>query len=251
VTYRIKITGFQKKLTLEILARTLQYSPTKPCYINRNQDHIGYVVLLRSITYAKRLMSKWHDKEIDGQMLKCQLELNPPHSRPKILSRSGSTSNLEVRENDSLHSSRNCRQSNNNITSSLESSASRATSDPEITTLDDQEFYQEARIFAQYRDSLVKQREVDAKHKARSTESLTTSAHSKCTTTADDRKMSEIRKKTDHGSSAFLVEYQKTDEENYRRELKALKLLEGKCNNYCNSKRSDFKQHIFFLYSRC
>jgi hypothetical protein len=231
VTYRIKITGFQKKLTPVILARILRHLPPNACYINRDQDHVGYAVRLRSMKYAKRLMSRCHDKEIDGQMLKCQLELHLPSSRSKSLPRSGSIPNLKVRENDSLYSSRNCRQSNNDMASSLGSSASRATSDPEITTLDHREFNHEARIFAQSRDSLVKQRGVDAKYKARSTESLTISAHFKYKTTTDGRKMSQIRKKTDHGSSAFLVEYQNTDEENYHRELKALKTLKGKCND--------------------
>lgn len=44
----------------------------------------------------------------------------------------------------------------------------------------------------------------------------------------DIRKMSLLRKRTDHGSLAFLVEYKKTDEEIYFRELQALRLLKRK-----------------------
>lgn len=43
------------------------------------------------------------------------------------------------------------------------------------------------------------------------------------------RKMTMVRKRTEHGSYAFLVEYNKTNEEMYRRELNALQLLKGKC----------------------
>jgi hypothetical protein len=44
----------------------------------------------------------------------------------------------------------------------------------------------------------------------------------------DGRQMTVLRKKTDHASCVFLVKYQDTDEESYRRELNALKLLKGK-----------------------
>lgn len=44
----------------------------------------------------------------------------------------------------------------------------------------------------------------------------------------DIRKMSVVQRRTEHGSYAFLVEYNNTDEEMYRRELNALQLLKGK-----------------------
>jgi len=40
-TYRIKITGFQKKLTSQILAQLLEYEHEKQCYVNRFQNQIG------------------------------------------------------------------------------------------------------------------------------------------------------------------------------------------------------------------
>ena len=40
--------------------------------------------------------------------------------------------------------------------------------------------------------------------------------------------MSEISKKTDHRDLAFLIEYKNAHEENYKRELNALKTLKGK-----------------------
>jgi hypothetical protein len=61
--------------------------------------------------------------------------------------------------------------------------------------------------------------------------------------------MSVVRKKTDHGSLAFLVEYKNTDEEIYYRELNALKLLKGKLimNIFFR-----IRQKLYFLFgSRC
>jgi hypothetical protein len=76
-TYRIKITGFQTALTPQLLAHLLDYKHEKQCYIFQSNPQIGYIVKLNTITFAKRLIQEWHDKEIEGgHKLKCQLELN-------------------------------------------------------------------------------------------------------------------------------------------------------------------------------
>lgn len=47
------------------------------CYVPRQNARLGYVVKLRTMKYARQLMSKWHNRVVEGVPLKCQLELNP------------------------------------------------------------------------------------------------------------------------------------------------------------------------------
>ena len=65
----------------------------KNVYIDRKRDHEGYVVKIKTMKFAKQLILLWHDKNIDGQTLKCQLEFNPmPFARHTgARSRAGST----------------------------------------------------------------------------------------------------------------------------------------------------------------
>jgi len=176
-TYRIKIIGFQKKLTLEILNRILN---EKNCYIKRNQDRIGYIGQIKSMKYARRLMAKWHNKEIHGQKLQCQIELDPVSTRCKSISRFGSMSNLETRKNDSRRIGRSYEQLNCSTSTSRDTSISREDSDLQITTLSDQEFNNEGRLFDRSLGQIIKQRDSDTKSKARSTEYGSLPLLSKC-----------------------------------------------------------------------
>ncbi|CAF4929790.1 unnamed protein product, partial [Rotaria sp. Silwood1] len=72
--YRIKITGFRTEVTPQNLNQRLG---SNNYYVDRHHDRIGYVVKIKTMKYAKQLMTKWHNKNIDGQLIKCQLELNP------------------------------------------------------------------------------------------------------------------------------------------------------------------------------
>jgi hypothetical protein len=175
--YRLKITGFQKKLTPELLTQIFH---GKKYYVNRHQENVAYIIQLRTMKYARRLLAKWNNKEIDGQKLQCQIELNLRSSIPKTLSRSGSMSNLAEKENDSRRPDRSRHQWDTSANNSRESSISRKNSDPEITVLDDQEINHEARLINRSLDDIVKQKNLDAKRKATSVESLSSSAHSKC-----------------------------------------------------------------------
>ena len=47
------------------------------------------------------------------------------------------------------------------------------------------------------------------------------------------RKMTIVQRRTEHGSYAFLVEYNIKDEQMYRRELNALRLLKGEYTSNC------------------
>ncbi len=50
-------------------------------------------------------------------------------------------------------------------------------------------------------------------------------------------------KKTDHGSFAFLIEYNGTDEEMYHRELNVLQLLKGEHINEYKQKKFIYGQN--------
>ena len=51
--------------------------PENVCYVPRQNARIGYVVKIRTMKYARQLMSKWHNRVVEGVPLKCQFELNP------------------------------------------------------------------------------------------------------------------------------------------------------------------------------
>jgi hypothetical protein len=176
-TYRIKITGFRKKLKSESLTQILH---EKNCYVDQHQDRVVYIAQVRTMRYAQRLIAKWRNKEIDGQKLQCQIELDPRSSMSKTLYRSGSMSNLKARENDSPRLDRSCQRLNNSANTSRDISISRENSDPQITTLDDQDFNNEARSFDRSVED-IKQKATEAKRKSKSAEIVSLSVHPKCT----------------------------------------------------------------------
>ncbi|CAF4743695.1 unnamed protein product, partial [Rotaria sp. Silwood2] len=78
--YRIKIAGFKTEVTPQNLNK--RFGPNN-YYVDRRHDRIGYVVRIKTMKYAKQLMTKWHNKNIDGQLIRCQLELNPIRQRSR------------------------------------------------------------------------------------------------------------------------------------------------------------------------
>jgi hypothetical protein len=223
-TYRIKITGFQKKITPEILAQILN---EKQFFVNQSQDFVGYIGPLKTMKYARRLLAKWHNKSVDGQKLQCQIEWHQRSSMNKVLSRSESPSTLPANTNDS-------------------------DSESEITVLDGKEFNYEARLYNRSIEDIIKQKKANVTGITKSAENLPLSADRRCTyiiisfsllrsiivlaqslneLSEGSRKMTVVPEKTDHRSHAFLVEYNHRDEEMYRRELNVLQLLKGKYTN--------------------
>lgn len=164
-------------MTDEILAKILY---EKKCYVSQNDDRVGYICHIKTMKYARRLMSKWHNREIDGQKLRCQIELVPKSSSSQKLFRFRSMSNLEARENNSHRIGRCDQQLNNNRKNTRDASLSKQNSDPEITILDDQDINDEGKLFSRYRNDIIKQRDLDAKWKTKSTEALNSSNYSKC-----------------------------------------------------------------------
>ncbi len=239
----------------------------KKCFVSRSEDFVGYIGPLRTMKYARRLMEKWHKKSVDGQKLKCQIEWNQRSLITKASPRSGSSSNLVANENHSCGFGRNHQAKNNSRNSSRDASPSRDDSESEITVVDANEINFEARLFNRSVENLAKQKEADIKRKTKSTENLSLSDDRKCTyiiiyfsllyytivlaqslneISQCSRNMTQIKKKAD-GSFAFLIEYNDSDEEIYRRELNVLQLLKGKNTNEYKQKNIYF----FFLCCRC
>ena len=81
-TYRIKLTGFLTPVTPEYLAQLLNQK-LDHCFVERKNTHVGYILKVKSMRYARRLMNKLHNQQIEEHHLKCQLELDPvlPTSR--------------------------------------------------------------------------------------------------------------------------------------------------------------------------
>ncbi len=122
--YRVKFTGFKTNLTPDNLAQLFGVD-SRNCYVNFQNLRVGYVVKIKTIKYARQLMIEWHNQDIDGQKIKCQLELNlrpnrapspaasadgkPKHHRPQIpqrdarsLQSSQGTSDLDDTDNINL-----------------------------------------------------------------------------------------------------------------------------------------------------
>ncbi len=117
---------------------------------------------------------------MNGQKLQCQLELNTRSSITRALSTSETISAVKLTENDCHLGSRWCQRPSNSTKTSRNYSFSRENSDSNITTLDDQEFNNEGKLFVHSYDLLVKQSQFDIKRKTKSTEKLVSSVQPKC-----------------------------------------------------------------------
>ena len=88
------------------MAQLLDYTNERQCYIRYFEDYIGYIVKLNTIKYAKGLIERWHNKEIeDGQILTCQVELNVVPLGSRTWSNFPLVPNRQNEEDDSHHHS--------------------------------------------------------------------------------------------------------------------------------------------------
>jgi hypothetical protein len=160
--YRVKFTGFKTTVTPDNFAQLFGVD-SRNCYVDRKNDRAGYVVKIKTMKYAKQLIIQWHNKDIDGQKIKCQLELNPrifahpnrarsparsideepKHRRFRSRSRdarspqsSQETSDLEDKDNGELDKDRGiCGNALNGITQTLaKTNLHHANSSESITT---------------------------------------------------------------------------------------------------------------------
>ena len=167
-TYRIKITGFHEAVTPDSLKQLLG-STNLNCYVDSSQDRVGYVVKIRTRKYAKRLMTRWHNNNIGGQQLKCQLEVNPT-LRDRSQSR-GPRSDRRTRYPQSDTSS---------VRSSQEKSNLGDDDRDEQPVFDEREVGRDARIFRNAVQSVTPNARQSSLRPVSSTDSIPTSAQEKC-----------------------------------------------------------------------
>ncbi|CAF4297795.1 unnamed protein product [Rotaria socialis] len=241
MSYRIKISGFEKKPTRKSLAELL-HQQEKSCYVNENQNKVGYIIYVITFKYAKHLMKKWHDKSIDGQKLKCQLEINQPSNMHSALSRSkqslsGSNSELNTRWRRTDRSS-----ISSSTQHSRESSVSRDEDRSEIRVLNDECVGHEGRLYAQAFNGIGKSLEKLSMRTKRSTENIASALDSTRSlpsgipsdewetiqrASGTGKRASFIRRKSDRRTSAVIKVYKNEPTGDWYRELTALKMLKG------------------------
>ncbi|CAF3619215.1 unnamed protein product [Rotaria sordida] len=240
-TYRIKISGFGKKLTRISLAQWLHQNE-KYCYVDERQNQVGYIINLITLKYAKQLMKKWHNSNIGGSKLKCQLEINQKSSMHRALSRSLQSLNNGETDNDAC-GRRNSRSSNNySAQSSRDSSISRADDHSPITVLNDQHINSEGRLYAHAFNTMGKSWKNHDMRPASSIESIPLPSNLKPSLPNDvssdewevikqasgnGRKALFIVKKSDRKYNAVIKVYQNELQEACYRELSVLKMLKG------------------------
>ncbi|CAF1018586.1 unnamed protein product [Adineta steineri] len=83
--YRVKLSGFRTQVTPLNLAQRFS---NHNYYVDPNHDRVGYIVKIQTMKYARQLMAKWHNKNIDDQNITCQLEINPISPSHRNISRS-------------------------------------------------------------------------------------------------------------------------------------------------------------------
>jgi hypothetical protein len=250
-TYHIKLTGFEKKLTSDILSKMLN---EKNCFVEPSQESIGYIGQIRSMKYAQRLLEKFHNKRVDGQSLQCQIELYQRSSGCKPSSRSGSMLNLAAKEVESPRFNRFRQGKNDSRNNSGRSSPARDDSDLERRAVDDDDdddddkFGQRRRSLSRSREDITKRKDDARIHKAKSDENLRLSANHECIyfiisflvfyyniflaqsrngVSENSRKVSKRDIKNDD-TVAFLIEYDNADREIYEREWTVSQALTGK-----------------------
>ncbi len=172
--YRVKITGFETAVTPQSLT---QRFGSNNYYIDRKHDRVGYVVKIKTMKYAKQLMSKWHNKVIDGQKIKCQLELNPipvahrSRSRPRAASIEGDLI---------LRRPRTQPQDAQSVQSSQETSVFGDTDNTMTIQFDNREADRDRRICGKALNDITRSRSKSNMRHASSSESITSLVDPKC-----------------------------------------------------------------------
>ncbi|CAF3817147.1 unnamed protein product [Rotaria sp. Silwood1] len=172
--YRIKITGFRTEVTPQNLNQRLG---SNNYYVDRHHDRIGYVVKIKTMKYAKQLMTKWHNKNIDGQLIKCQLELNPISfgHRHRSQSRAASTDGELKRKRCRSRPRDACSVQSSQETSDLGDNGNSLS-----ITFDNREVDRDRRICRKAFDDITRTPSKTDLHHASSSESISSLVEMKC-----------------------------------------------------------------------
>jgi hypothetical protein len=123
--------------------------------------------------YAKQLMTKWHNKDIDGQKIKCQLELNPRPNRARSLAASAD-------EQPKHHRPRSRSRDARSLHSSQGTSDLGDTGNIMLISFDNREADRDRRICGNALNSITQTVSKTNLHHASSSESITTGIDRKC-----------------------------------------------------------------------
>jgi hypothetical protein len=168
------MSGFQTEVTPRKLT---QLFGSHNYYIDRKHDRIGYVVKIRTMKYAKQLMTKWHNKKVDDELIKCQLELNPSPftNRHRSRSRAAST-NGELKH----HCCRSQPRDSQSVQSSQETSDFGDTDNTMSITVDNRDMERDRRICGKAFKDITPTSSKTNLHHASSSESISTLVETKC-----------------------------------------------------------------------
>jgi hypothetical protein len=176
--YRMKITGFRSAVTPPNLAQLLHLKENS-IYVDRKYDYIGYVVKIKTMKYAKQLITTWHDKDIDGQKLKCQLEVNPISFAQRARPRSRAASIDEELKCSSTRSKSRPRQAES-VQSNQETSVFDNADIIASTPFDNRGADRDRRLFGKAMEGIIPATQKTILHHASSSESIASSTESKC-----------------------------------------------------------------------
>ena len=101
--------------------------------------------------YAKHLITQWHDKDIDGQRIKCQLELNP---KPNGFASSIASSGGRKQRN---HSQSRPREDDRSLPSSQGTSEHDDTDNMNSVSFDNRESERDSRISGKALQDIITQ----------------------------------------------------------------------------------------------
>lgn len=168
--YRIKMTGFQSEVTPSNLT---QRFGSHNYYVDPKHNRVGYIVKVKTMKYAKELMNKWHNHVIDGQKIKCQLEVNPisPVRRNRSQSRAASTDGELTRQR-----SRSRPQDTRSEGAFNLEDANNIMS----TTFNNKELDRDRRISGKTLNQVIQMSSKANVHRVSSSENIASSINSKC-----------------------------------------------------------------------
>ncbi len=172
--YRVKITGFKTEVSPQNLT---QRFGSHNYFVDRKHDRVGYMVKIKTMKYAKQFMIQWHNTDIDGQKIKCQLELNPIKSARHYRSRSrAASSDGELKH----HRSRSLPRDACSVQSSQETSDLENTDNTMSITFDNREADRDRRICGKVLSDITRTPSKTNLRHASSSESITSSVDTKC-----------------------------------------------------------------------
>ena len=250
--YRIKLTGFHEELTAAYLSQLLDLQKSN-LYVDEKQNRVGYFGKIKTMKFAKKLMMRWHDKEFDGQTLKCQLEISPfSPRRNSNRSRGGRGDKGSKYSGSGTGSVRSIQEKSN---------CGDYDDDDEPPVFDDREVGRDGRLFGSAMRSMTSSPRKSSLRRASSSETIQNSVEPKCKrlgmrrthgtvlfldrlpgdVPADEweitnrakestEKVLLIRGSIDRQRLAVIKVYKDHSSRDYRRELTALQDLKGKNN---------------------